>query len=127
MTVVSKNGNYFYIIVDRADNGENNVHFLNLVDERDQMDLIEEGTTPAVSEAQQICSCTEKCADGHVDVNCPVCKNDLTKCKGIKTISVEEPEPEQEKTESQIALIKGACKYRHFVLGAIAIFLYSIS
>lgn len=33
-------------------------------------------------------------------------------------------EPEQEKTESQIALIKGACKYRHFVLGAIAIFLY---
>ncbi len=33
-------------------------------------------------------------------------------------------EPEQEKTESQVALIKGACKYRHFVLGAIAIFLY---
>lgn len=98
MTVVSKNGNYFYIIVDRADNGENNVHFLNLVDERDLMDLIEEGTTPAVSEAPQICSCAEKCADGHVDVNCPVCKNDLTKCKGIKAISVEEPEPEQEKT-----------------------------
>ena len=41
LTVVSKNGNYFYIIVDRADNGENNVHFLNLVDERDLEDLIE--------------------------------------------------------------------------------------
>lgn len=33
-------------------------------------------------------------------------------------------EPVQEKQESQIALIKGACKYRHFVLGALAIFLY---
>lgn len=41
LTVVSKNGNYFYIIVDRADNGENNVHFLNLVDERDLEDLID--------------------------------------------------------------------------------------
>jgi FHS family L-fucose permease-like MFS transporter len=33
-------------------------------------------------------------------------------------------EPEQEKQEGQMALIKGACKYRHFVLGALAIFLY---
>ena len=88
MTVVSKNGNYFYIIVDRADNGENNVHFLNLVDERDLMDLIEEGTAAQVQDVPQICSCTDKCEDGHVDTDCPVCKNDLTKCKGIKTITV---------------------------------------
>ena len=33
-------------------------------------------------------------------------------------------EPEQEKQQGQMALIKGACKYRHFVLGALAIFLY---
>lgn len=33
-------------------------------------------------------------------------------------------EPEQEKQAGQWALIKGACKYRHFVLGALAIFLY---
>ena len=105
LTVVSKNGNYFYIIVDRADNGENNVHFLNLVDERDLMDVIEEGSTPAVSDAPQICSCTEKCADGHVDMDCPVCKNDLTKCKGIKTITATEPEPVEEKKQNTGALL----------------------
>ncbi len=33
-------------------------------------------------------------------------------------------EPTQEKKEGQWTLIKGVCKYRHFVLGALAIFLY---
>jgi hypothetical protein len=41
ITVVTKNGNYFYIIIDRAGDTDN-VYFLNMVDETDLFALIEE-------------------------------------------------------------------------------------
>ena len=42
ITLVSKSGNTFYLVIDRNDKGENTVHFMNLVDESDLLSLMEE-------------------------------------------------------------------------------------
>ena len=42
ITLVSKSGNTFYLVIDRNDKGENTVHFMNLVDEADLLSLMED-------------------------------------------------------------------------------------
>lgn len=90
VTMQSKNGNYFYLVIDR-DGDKENVYFLNLVDEADLMALIEDDT--AATPVPEICSCTDKCATGAVNTSCPVCKNELTKCSGKVAADVEPEKP----------------------------------
>ena len=42
LTMTSRSGSYFYIVIDRAKSGENNVYFLNQVDERDLLSSMNE-------------------------------------------------------------------------------------
>lgn len=94
ITVQSKNGNYFFIVIDRAGD-EENVYFLNMVDEADLLALMDE---PEAEEepAPAVCTCDDKCYIGHVDTTCPVCAVNMTACAGKEPEPEPTPEPEPE-------------------------------
>ncbi len=78
VTVESKNGNTFYLVIDHA---TGDVYFLNLVDEADLLALLED-------EGYEVeCDCETRCVPGEVNTDCPICRTDLNECVG------EEPEP----------------------------------
>lgn len=91
ITLQSKNGNYFYLVIDRSGDTEN-VYFLNLIDEADLMALIN-GDTVGVP----TCSCTDKCVVGSINTSCEVCRSNMSECCG--TEKVVEPEPTEPVTE----------------------------
>lgn len=98
ITLESKNGNIFYLVIDRNGDQEN-VYFMNLVDEADLMALIEaneDGTQAPV------CSCTDKCAVGAIKTDCEVCRTNMSECVGKEPVVEPEPtEPTEEPTEEE--------------------------
>ena len=88
ITITTKAGNYFYILIDRDSKDKNNaVHFLNQVDDADLTALIKDDKTQKTS--SDVCSCTEKCKDNAVNRECPVCSDDMSGCKEKEKTSQE--------------------------------------
>ncbi len=93
ITVQTAGGSTFYIVIDYDkpvdEEGEQyETYFLNMVDEADLLAAAE-----AAGVEQAVCSCSEKCAAGAVNTDCPVCSLKMAECAGV------EPEPEPAETE----------------------------
>ena len=104
VTVESKNGNTFYLVIDHA---TGDVYFLNLVDEADLLALLED-------EGYEVeCDCETRCQPGEVNTNCPVCHTDLNECTGVEPEATPEPtetpttapEPEENGSFNAAALL----------------------
>ena len=113
ITVQSKNGNYFYIIIDRSGDTEN-VYFLNLVDETDLFTLLETDEETVENEKEiepapePVCVCKDKCITGDVNTKCEVCVLTMKECGGkevVVTPAIPEPVPEEKDNSALVMLI----------------------
>ena len=102
ITVKSRSGAEFYIIIDRSRDSDN-VYFLNQVDDVDLFALLEEDSAAS-------CSCKEKCTVGAVNSDCLVCRMDMKSCKGkvseVKSEPISDSEPaETEKKQNILPVV----------------------
>lgn len=109
ITLESKSGNIFYLVIDR--NGdEENVYFMNLVDEADLMMLVE---TNEDGTQAPVCSCTDKCVVGAIKTDCEICCTNRSECVGKEPVVEPEPtEPIEEPAEEKPTVnVLDLCQY----------------
>jgi len=84
ISVETKDGSVFYIVIDydapiNEDEELYQTYFLNLVDDRDLIDLLGEEDAAA-----ETCGCLIKCEAGNVNTLCEVCKSTMSECVGVQ-------------------------------------------
>ena len=98
ITVKSRSGAEFYIVIDRSRESDN-VYFLNQVDDVDLFALLEDDSSAN-------CSCKEKCTVGAVNSDCFVCRMDVKSCKGkvseVKSETISDSEPAETEKKPDI-------------------------
>lgn len=93
VTLETRQGNPYFLVIDydqpTDEAGEQyNTFFLNKVDQLDLMNLLEDEEKEGLKES---CVCTNKCQPGAVNLLCPVCKKDMTECKGAEPAPTPQP------------------------------------
>ena len=103
ITVQTSGGNTFYIVIDydkpvNDEEEQYQTYFFSVVDEADLLAAAE-----AAGMEVPACACTNKCAAGDINTNCPVCASNMTECVGVEPEpeSVEEPEPDPQPEPEQ--------------------------
>ena len=96
ITVQSRDGSFFYIIIDRTGESEN-VYFLNQVDLADLKTLAGNGGQQIPDSA---CTCTTHCSIGHIDSSCPVCSVNMTECAATDSPKEQQVKPADGKEPS---------------------------
>ena len=105
ITVQTSGGNTFYIVIDYdkpvdEDGEQYQTYFFSVVDEADLLAAAE-----AAGVELPACECTEKCAAGAINTDCPVCAVNMSECVGTEpdpaedTGPADDPEPEQPQDE----------------------------
>lgn len=96
IVVETRTGETFYMVIDYdkpldEDGEQYQTYFLNPVDIADLLSMMDtEETQPPV------CNCTERCAIGRVNTDCPLCSLNVGKCVGAEPPPVQTEPPATE-------------------------------
>lgn len=103
ITVQTSGGSTFYIVIDydkpvNDEEEQYQTYFFSTVDEADLLAAAE-----AAGMEVPACACTEKCAAGDINADCPVCAVNMSECVGTKAEPepVDEPEPTEPEPEQK--------------------------
>ena len=102
ITVTTRNGNCFYILIDRGATSGTRVHFLNQIDDTDLFSVLEEEQIEVLTSE---CSCREKCVMGNVNTSCFVCINTVSECDGEEPIQISDEKKDTDSTAGNAIFI----------------------